>query len=336
MIQKPIDNPTEKGSLHPRNRHRSLYDFDQLISVCKELAAFVLINKFKNQSIDFANPEAVKTLNKALLEHFYGVSNWDIPKGYLCPAIPGRADYIHNMADLLKSCNGGIIPQGKSVMVLDIGVGANCVYPIIGHKEYGWHFVGSDIDIVAINSAKKITASNPTLAGAIECRHQTSSKVIFNGIVKSAEVFDISICNPPFHSSLAEASSGTRRKLENLGYKNTAKPILNFGGQNAELWCHGGEEEFLRRMIEQSAQIPAKVLWFSTLVSKKINLPGVYKALRKAEALEVKTIEMAQGQKSSRIVCWTFQDEAKQKMWREKRWKVGSEVPQRHDGTRNH
>jgi 23S rRNA (adenine1618-N6)-methyltransferase len=52
-------------------------------------------------SVNFADPQAVKMLNKALLAHFYGVAHWDIPEGFLCPPVPGRADYVHHLADLL-------------------------------------------------------------------------------------------------------------------------------------------------------------------------------------------------------------------------------------------
>jgi len=282
------------------------------------------LNKYNIESIDFANPIAVKTLNKALLKHFYGISYWDIPKNYLCPPIPGRADYIHYMADLLSSVNNSIIPFGKNIKVLDIGVGANCVYPIIGNHEYGWSFVGSDIDPIAINSAEKIIGSNNSLVNSIECRLQTSPSDIFEGIIQYGEVFDFSMCNPPFHASPEEAAAGTIRKLKNLaankGAKKTNNLKLNFGGQNSELWCEGGEATFVWKMIQQSAKIPTACFWFSTLISKQSNLAGVYKALKKVEALDVQTIEMAQGQKISRIVAWTFLNEKQQEEWQVKRW----------------
>lgn len=313
--------PLEKNELHPRNRHRFRYNFEQLVQCCPELAAFVAMNKHNSKSIDFSNPNAVKMLNKALLRKFYGISNWDIPENYLCPPIPGRADYMHYMADLLSACNHGVVPQGKSIRVLDIGVGANCAYPIIGNSEYGWHFVGSDIDPVAIQSAKQIIASNDCLNEVIECRLQTTKSAIFRNIIKPGEAFDMSICNPPFHASLAEANAGTERKWKNLGIKRGSKSKLNFGGQNNELWCDGGEEAFVRQMIEESAQYPAQCFWYSTLISKKSNLPKVYRLLKKIKAFDMKTIEMAQGQKVSRIVAWTFWDALQQKDWQERRWK---------------
>jgi 23S rRNA (adenine1618-N6)-methyltransferase len=98
-----------------------------------ELGQFVIINPYGKESIDFANPDAVRVFNRALLKAFYGIAHWDIPADYLCPPVPGRADYVHFLADLLASVNDGKIPRGSIVRVLDIGMGANCVYPLIGH-----------------------------------------------------------------------------------------------------------------------------------------------------------------------------------------------------------
>jgi len=319
LAQKSKKIHTEKTSLHERNLHRERYDFKELIDSYHALAKFVFVNAFGDESIDFANPDAVKSLNRALLKHFYGISYWDIPEGYLCPPIPGRADYIHHIADLLASVNGGKFPVGKNVKVLDIGVGANCVYPIVGHREYGWSFAGSDIDPVSIRSANQIVDKNPSLEGAIDIRLQTSSKNIFKGIIQPNEIFDVTICNPPFHASHAEAQAGTKRKLTNLGIKGS-KSILNFGGQNAELWVEGGEETFVKQMIKESAEIPSQSLWFTSLISKKTTLPGIYAELKKVNALNVKTVEMAQGQKVSRFVAWTFLNKENQNKWADERF----------------
>ena len=287
-------------------------------------------NPHGEPTIDFADPEAVKTLNRALLKNQYGLSNWEIPAGYLCPPIPGRADYIHHIADLLSSCNGGVIPRGDEIRALDIGVGANCIYPIVGHCEYGWRFVGSDIDPVALASAKLIVQSNNVLSDAVELRLQPSSSDILRGIVQPREEFDVSICNPPFHASLDEARQGSRRKWKNLGLAPTATsaaaqaPKLNFGGQDAELWYPGGELAFVRRMVKESAENPAGFFWLSTLLSKESSLPGVHAALKEAGIVDCRMIDTARGQKKSRIIAWTFLSQKQQEEWREKRWKTSS------------
>ncbi len=320
MLPKKKEHPKEKSKLHERNKHRFRYDFKVLIASCRELAPFVSLNKYNDESIDFFNPEAVKALNKALLKHHYSIENWDIPQGYLCPPIPGRADYIHHIADLLSDSNGGKIPTGKTIKVLDIGVGANCVYPLIGSKEYGWSFVGADIDEVAVASANKILASNSILNDRIEIRLQSNAKNVFSGITQNGEQFDLTICNPPFHASAEEAAAGTMRKLKNLKGKKVKKPTLNFAGQNKELWCDGGEVQFVEKMIEESVRFATSVFWFSSLISKDSNLKKVYAVLEKAGAISVKTIPMEQGNKISRLVAWTFLNDEQQKKWKELKW----------------
>ena len=309
------DKSTNKTQLHPRNKHRQRYDFQQLTQVCSELSPFVQLTNYGDASIDFFNPEAVKMLNKALLKQHYSVDNWDIPTGYLCPPIPSRADYVHYIGDVLATKNGGKIPVGRQVKCLDIGVGANGIYPIIGHKEYGWTFIGADIDPVSLESVGKIIEVNPSLKDAIELRLQTDNQDIINGILKPNERIDATFCNPPFHASRADAQAGTQRKLNNLTKKHNAKLSLNFGGQNNELWCEGGEVEFIKNMMQQSRQYADSCFWYSTLVSKQTTLKPILETLKRLKALEIKTIDMQQGNKISRIVAWTFLTEKEQKQW---------------------
>jgi 23S rRNA (adenine1618-N6)-methyltransferase len=95
--------------------------------------------------------------------------------------------------------------------------------------------------------------------------------------------------------------------------------LLNFGGRDTELWCEGGEVLFINRMAEESTTVQKQVLWFSTLVSKESNLPEVYRSIKNAGALHVRTVDMAQGQKKSRFVAWTFLNRADQKAWHSRR-----------------
>ncbi|MGL2966350.1 23S rRNA (adenine(1618)-N(6))-methyltransferase RlmF [Flavobacterium sp. XGLA_31] len=303
---KKTPNTTEKKGLHPRNAHRFQYDFETLVKTCPDLKDFVFFNEHQKETIDFGNPDAVKALNKALLITHYGIQKWDIPTGFLCPPIPGRADYIHYLADLLASTNNGVIPEGEKVMGLDIGIGANAIYPIIGNSVYSWSFVGTDIDEKALQNCKKIIAHNPKLINSVSLQLQIESRFIFKNIILPEDKFAFTMCNPPFHSSAEEAEKSALRKVNALHPVKTNKALLNFGGQNAELWCKGGELAFLTQMIYESVKYPMQCLWFTTLVSKKENLPKIYKLLNKVGAAEIKTIDMAQGQKISRIVAWTF------------------------------
>jgi 23S rRNA (adenine1618-N6)-methyltransferase len=318
LLEKKKTFPQEKSGLHARNRHRSRYDFPALIASSPDLAPFVSENKWGDLSVDFADPLAVKALNQALLRHFYQIDYWDLPEGYLCPPIPSRADYLHYLADLLAEKNGGVIPRGKQLAMLDIGVGANCIYPIIGLREYGWRFTASDIDASSLAAAKQIVARNPLLTNQVRFRLQTRASAIFDKIIRHDERYDAVVCNPPFHGSAAEAAAGSQRKRQNL--RQDPHGELNFGGRNNELWCEGGEEAFVTRMAQESAAKAANCFWFTVLVSRQTTLPLLYRALQQAGAVEVQTVQMSAGQKVSRFVAWTFLSAAQQKAWAAKRW----------------
>jgi len=297
--------PPAKPGLHPRNRHAGGYDFARLVAASPELGPFVLRAKHGGASIDFADPAAVVALNRALLAEAYGIRGWDLPPGYLCPPIPGRADYLHHLADLLADTGG--IPRGATVRVLDIGVGANAIYPLIGHREYGWSFVGSELDDTALASAARILAANPGLGAAIELRRQAERGAIFAGVVQPGERFDLTLCNPPFHGSARAVREASQTKWRKLG-RGAAGSARNFGGLGTELWCEGGEAGFIGRMIDESVVLGGQVRWFTTLVSSSATLPGLHRLLRQVEARDIRTVAMAQGQKQSRFVAWSFLD----------------------------
>lgn len=304
---------TEKSDLHPRNLHRNSYDFNELVACLPELKHYVFENKYGTLTINFSLPKAVKLLNKALLLRYYNIDYWDIPDDNLCPPIPGRADYIHYLADLLSE-NLDEIPTGLSVKGLDIGVGANLVYPLIAHASYGWQMLGTDINQKSLDNAQQILDQNPKFSSAIQLKLQSDSQSIFKHIITKDDRFAFTMCNPPFHDSEESAIKGNLRKTKNLKQSKPQKPLLNFSGQQSELWCDGGELAFISNMIRESAQFSTQVLWFTSLVSKKENLYQLTALLKNIKALEVKVIDMAQGQKTSRILAWTFIPQEKRKV----------------------
>lgn len=325
----------KQGTLHPRNPHQGRYDFTALSKACPDLNNYIKPNPKGDNTIDFADEKAVLCLNRALLAHYYRISNWQIPQGYLCPPIPGRADYIHYVADLLAkmkqniaSENSGEPPRGKQIKVLDIGTGANCIYPIIGSQSYGWQFVGSDIDKAAIETAKVIVQSNPDLAKLVKLVHQKNTQSIFHGVIKATDIFELTVCNPPFHASMEEAQAGNQRKRNNLGKNEQNAPKskdrinskLNFGGQNTELWCPGGELEFIKRMAKESVDYANNVCWFTSLVSNGDHLNPLKKTLKQLGAKQIETINMSQGQKISRLIAWSFLTVDEQNEWAILRW----------------
>jgi len=299
---------SRKGGLHPRNLHHGQYDFVSLMSACAELKPHVITNPRGELSINFSDPQLVLLLNKALLAYFYDIAFWQIPEGYLCPPIPGRVDYIHYIADLLTDSFQGEVPTGSQIKGLDIGCGANCIYPILGSRSYDWSFVGADIDSLAIKTASLLVKANPNISKKITIRQQKSKQHILTGMVKSADRFAFTLCNPPFHASMEAATAGSQRKQENLSKKalvNT-KSELNFAGKTHELSCAGGEIAFVKQMVTESTLIKEQVCWFTCLLSKGENVAPIKKLLKQSGAREIKVVEMAQGHKISRFVAWSF------------------------------
>ena len=304
-----------KPGLHPRNRHRNRYDFAQLRQTTPALTNFLRPGPHGETTLDFANPLAVKTLNQALLAHFYQVNAWDIPEGFLCPPVPGRADYLHYLADLLAQDSAGVVPAQASI--LDIGIGANCIYPLIGQHEYGWRFTGSETDAEALRNAARILEANPELQRKIRLRRQKDSQHIFSGIIHKNEFYDATLCNPPFHDSEQSAREGSERKRRNLGLDTQDR--LNFGGRQQELWCEGGEVAFISQMINESRAFGFQVRWFTSLVSRGEHLPVLYRVLQEAGVVNVVKKEMAQGQKQSRFIAWSFMDDDQRARWIKRR-----------------
>ena len=300
-----MKSKSNSNKLHPRNQHLNGYNLDMLCEKHNALAPFIITTPAGSKSIDFSNNKAVKTLNQALLKAHYNIEFWDIPDQNLCPPIPGRVDYIHHLADLLSTDNQQNIPTGRKIKALDIGTGANLVYPLTGSHEYNWHFTGSDIDASSIKIAKQIALFNGL---KITLKHQKNVASIFKGIINQKDLFHLTLCNPPFHTSADEASKGTERKWKNLS--KTPQNALNFGGQNNELWCEGGEEKFISNMITESEQFAEQVIWFTSLVSKKETLATLEKKLSTLPIAEYKIIDMAQGQKVSRFIAWSYFDKA--------------------------
>ena len=178
--QHVTQNPTSaqartdmaKASVHPRNKYADkIPDFKLLSQTFPDLRPHVKLNQHGNASIDFRQPNACKALTKALLKHDFDIT-WDVPEGQLVPPVTNRANYIHWLEDLLLLSS----PTGSEIIKgLDIGCGANCIYPLLGAALNGWHFVGTDITDIAIEWAGKNVQGNPHLAHLIEIRRTGQS-----------------------------------------------------------------------------------------------------------------------------------------------------------------
>lgn len=132
--------------------------------------------------------------------HEFKVTHYDIPKGYLCPRVPQRLQYLEWIKDLFAQVEGLTRP----LLGFDIGVGANFIYPLIGIKKYGWRFAGSEVNKSSIEWAEtKILKANPDIEGSfLGIRLQSDPLQVLTGVItQDEERFDFCMCNPPFFNS---------------------------------------------------------------------------------------------------------------------------------------
>ncbi|NGM62257.1 23S rRNA (adenine(1618)-N(6))-methyltransferase RlmF [Sphingobacterium sp. SGG-5] len=300
------NNKTTASKLHPRNKHQQGYNFPHLKKNSPNLQPFVFVNDFGNETIDFADPKAVFELNKALLLADYGLRHWELARNSLCPAVPGRADYIHYLADLLAEVNSGTIPTGPAVNVLDIGTGAGLIYPIIGINEYGWKFTATETDRASFHHAEINLNKNPGLKGKIQLRFQHDSDKILEGILNGKDKYDAILCNPPFYKSREENWQSSTKKYTALKKSTETTTVQNFRGRHNELWCKGGEQAFITKLIEDSLHLKAQLGWITSLVADKNHLKPLRAVLEYHKAASIKVVEMKQGNKTSRILAWRW------------------------------
>ncbi len=276
-------------SMHKRNIHRYGYDFVKLAKTHPALESHLIVLESGAHSIDFSKAASILAFNTALLKHHYGVKYWKLTPDTLYPPIPGRADYLHHIADLV----GKAATRG-----LDIGCGASAIYPILGNAIYNYHMVGVEVDTNSYAHAADNTARNE----AINIRLQPDRSNIFKGAILENEHYDFTMCNPPFYASKEEADKANLKKQRNLG---TTESGRNFAGASHELYCNGGEALFIKRMIKESVLFKEQVGWFTCLVAKSQHLKPLEKQLAKAGAV-YHIVPMESGNKKSRFIAWGF------------------------------
>ena len=297
-------NPLPLPPMHAQNPYAERYDLKSLANAHPPLQEHIVLNPSCQQTIDFTISDAVYELNKAMLLADYKLGDYNLPKGYLIPPIPGRLEYLLHLRDFISEKFK--VDKAVELRGLDIGAGANGIYCILGVQHFNWSMIGAESDAVAVKTVSENMLLTNALKDKIEIRHQENKSFLFNNIIQPKEQFDFSVCNPPFHSSKDEALKGSLKKQSNLvnpSDRNTH--LLNFEGQANELWCNGGEALFIKRLIKESLGFKSQVKVFSCLVSKADSLAAIEKQLKKAKANH-QIIPMDLGNKKSRIMVWWF------------------------------
>ena len=304
--QGRVTRATAAARMHPRNVFADTStDFFVLGKRQPCFRPFVEQSSVSRWHVNFKSWEVTRALNRALLIDGYGLVSWDIPKGHLCPPVANRANYIHWLEDLLQLSrpSGGPNIEYEGVRGIDIGIGSNCVFPLLGAATNRWSFVGIDVTDVALKWADKNRLDNPILATQIQVRDARNSASIRDQntstlfCTHAREQFTFCMCNPPFFETMKHTKQN---------------PGTNFGGTHTEMCCSGGEEAFTRRIYDDSLMSRDRVYWYTTMCGKKETMRKLRRLLDMAKVPAIRTAQFLQGKTVRWGVAWSFSPQARQ------------------------
>lgn len=100
-------------------------------------------------------------LTRALLRADWGLT-WEGPRDRLVPPVPNRLNYILWIEDLVASRAAMLRapPLPGPVLGVDVGTGASCIFPLLGHAACGWNFAATEVDADSLVWATRNVAAN--------------------------------------------------------------------------------------------------------------------------------------------------------------------------------
>ncbi|KAI7869094.1 uncharacterized protein EV154DRAFT_432044 [Mucor mucedo] len=268
--------------MHPRSVFNKEPDFNRLAEKYESFEKFVKVGNNKRAYIDFKDPEAFDI-------------DIDFPLDSLCPAVPNRLNYILWLQDLIDDT----LTDAKDIIGIDIGVGASCIYPLLGcATDLNWRFLGTDIDLRSIDYAKENVKRNH-LEDRITIQHTADPSKIFL-LEDTVPVYTFSMCNPPFYSSQEELDEGLDNK--------ELEPSAVCNGSNGEMITEGGEYGFISRMIEESLILQKRVIWYTSMMGLKRTIRPLVRLLKESGISNYVVTNFTQGNTTRWAIAWSFYD----------------------------
>jgi 23S rRNA (adenine1618-N6)-methyltransferase len=269
-------------------------DFLTLIKEFPELKKYILKQNEDNEGefqFDWSNNELSLLMDKSILNYYFDIKYYDIPKGFLIPPIPSRINYINLINSIITKLIKDI--DIKNIIGIDIGTGANIIYPILGYSIYKWKFICTEINKEAYNNAKLILQKN-NLENNINIIKQNNKDNIFISILNRENKYIFSMCNPPYYNYENEI------KLEDKKRDNE----YNFD----EIYYKNGEYGFFQRYFEESICYKNNVFLYTILIGKKINAENIYDKLSSySDIIKIYNMQkILTGNNIRYIIYWSF------------------------------
>ncbi|KAI8093706.1 S-adenosyl-L-methionine dependent methyltransferase [Halteromyces radiatus] len=281
------------GEMHPRNIYKdNPPDFTALAQQYESFRPFVLGGT--RPYIDFKNPEAVRELTCCLLKHDFDL-DVHFPLNRLCPPIPNRLNYLLWIEDLLEESS--ISDNKKNVMGIDIGVGASCIYPLLGCQMHPhWRFLGTELDAESFDYAKKNVDRNGLQDRISLVLNKDENKIFL--LDPSIDSYDFCMCNPPFYASQEELQQGLENK--------ELEPSAICTGTTSEMITEDGEYGFIKRMILESKRYKYRIQWYTSMMGLKRTIRPITQLLKQQGITNYVVTEFCQGRTKRWGIAWSF------------------------------
>ena len=277
-------------------------------------------------------------LSRAILDKYFQLNLKCVPKGYLCPPIPNRFNYILWLKDLIQEiqrptyftdCPAKLAHRG-----IDLGTGVSCIYPLLlSRRDFTagqrWQFLGTDIDPFSIQCAQenidanglekviKVALVPPAPVGG-GCR--TVPKTNINGIPSSNK----NEVKTPLNTAMIAANQTYLEDQIQFDFCMTNPPFYSTKDEASlprsgddrdridmtlnESVYPGGEVGFALDMIYDSFNYRDRVGLYTLMLSIKSSLITLEKQLITLgfHLGQIRTTEFIQGKITRWGIAWTF------------------------------
>jgi 23S rRNA (adenine1618-N6)-methyltransferase len=264
-------------------------DFLILIKEFPELKKYIIKydEKIEEFSFDWSNNDLSLLMTKSILNYYFNIKYYDIPKGFLIPPVPSRLNYLNLINELIKDI------EKENIIGVDIGTGANIIYPILGNSVCDWKFICSEINNESYNNAKLILQKN-NLEENINLIKQENKNNIFVSIINQENKYTFSMCNPPYYDYEQEIKIEDKKRDTEYNFD--------------EVYYEKGELGFFERYFEESICYKKNIFLFTILIGKKSNSEIIYDKINSYNNIiklcDIKKIMT--GNNVRYIIYWSF------------------------------
>lgn len=296
------------------------FDFKELAKNHQDLVPFfekaeesTILKTKPYKSFKFTN-ESNNLLFKYIMLDEFDIDVLDLHLDHLCPVIPSRIQYLCIIKEILDECD--LVSEEVKIRGIDVGTGYYGIYSLLAHRLFGWEMLALDIDQKSIDNFDKIIKKNRFKDHELRALQSN----FFSNLSESEEgIFHFTVCNPPFYDSREELEESFYQK----GMKNQTHRLAT--GSSSELiysTLEAGEESsgdesqgelgFIEKLIQESKRLEHKVIWFSTLISKRKNVQRLTDYLtegtNKAKTNNFLVRDFVSGGNTRRwVLIWSYQ-----------------------------